>query len=57
MPDNNFEEELDREVRERLAIMEESGYEFPRALGKVDWALIVACPIVSLILLVIGEFL
>lgn len=40
-----------------LALMEEPGYQFPKALNKVDWALIIAIPIVSVALLVIGEFL
>lgn len=54
---DDFERELDAEINERLALMEESGYQFPKALNKVDWALIIAIPIVSVALLVIGEFL
>lgn len=54
---DDFERELDAEINERLALMEEPGYQFPKALNKVDWALIVAIPIVSVALLVIGEFL
>lgn len=57
MGKESFEAELQQEVAERLALMEEPGYEYPRQLGRVDWALIVAIPIVSLCLLVIGEFL
>lgn len=54
---DDFERELDAEINERLALMEEPGYQFPKALNKVDWALIIAIPIVSVALLVIGEFL
>ncbi len=54
---DGFERELDAEINERLALMEEPGYQFPKALNKVDWALIIAIPIVSVALLVIGEFL
>ena len=53
----DFEDELEAEVRERLALMEEPGYEFPDRLGKIDWALITVIPIVCLALLVAGEFL
>lgn len=55
--DTDFDSELESEVHERLALMEEPGYVYPKALGRVDWALIVACPIVSIVLLIIGEFL
>lgn len=57
MANVDFEEELQREVAERLTLMETPGYEYPKPLGRVDWALIVAIPIISLCLLVIGEFL
>lgn len=57
MVDKSFEQELQAETAERLALMEEPGYEFPDALRKSDWAFIVACPIVCLILLVVGAFL
>lgn len=53
----DFEKELETQVRERLAIMEEPGYEFPKALDRLDWSLIIAIPVVSLVLLVLGEFL
>ncbi len=55
--DDEFEKELEAEVSERLAIMEDPHYEYPKALGKIDWILITACPIVCLGLLVLGEFL
>ena len=54
---DNFERQLDAEVNERLALMEEPGYEFPKALNKLDWTLITIIPIASIVLLVIGEFL
>ena len=54
---DDFERQLDAEVNERLALMEEPGYEFPKALNKLDWMLITAIPIVSVALLAIGEFL
>lgn len=57
MANEDFEQELQREVAERLALMEDPAYEFPKPLGRVDWALIIAIPIISLCLLVIGEFL
>lgn len=52
-----FDEELDSQVKERLALMEDPDYEFPEPLGKMDWSAIVAIPIVCLILLIVGEFL
>jgi hypothetical protein len=55
--DDAFEHDLDREVNERLALMEEPGYEYPETLNKLDWTLIAVIPIVSVALLVIGEFL
>lgn len=55
--EDDFERELSAEVAERLALMEDPHYEYPKALGKLDWALITICPIVCLVLLVIGEFL
>lgn len=55
--DNGFERELDLQVGERIALMEEPGYEFPQALGKADWALIVVVPVVSLCLLALGAVL
>ncbi len=57
MANEDFNAELQREVTERLALMESPGYEYPKALGRVDWALIVAIPIISLCLLIVGEFL
>lgn len=57
MATNDIDAELEKEVAERIALMEDPSYEFPAALTKADWALIVTIPIVSLILLVIGEFL
>ena len=53
----SFNKELAQEIDERLALMEEPGYEFPKALNRLDWTLIIVIPIVSLILLIIGEFL
>jgi hypothetical protein len=44
-------------VAERIALLERPGYEFPKALTGTDWALIIAIPIASLALLVVGEFL
>lgn len=55
--DNGFERELDLQVGERIALMEEPGYEFPQALGKADWAFIVVVPAVSLCLLALGAVL
>lgn len=55
--DEDFDRELDAQVAERLAIMEDPGYEYPKALGKLDWFLITVCPIVCLGLLILGEFL
>ncbi|WP_156411860.1 hypothetical protein [Hugonella massiliensis] len=57
MAQESFEQELDREVDERLALMEEPGYQFPAPLGRIDWVLIAVIPAVSLLLLVVGEFL
>lgn len=57
MANEDFETELQREVAERLALMETPSYEYPRPLGRIDWMFIVAIPIISLCLLVIGEFL
>lgn len=55
--DEQFDRELSAQVAERLAIMEDPNYEYPKALGKVDWVLITVCPIVCVGLLVLGEFL
>lgn len=55
--DEEFDRELSAQVAERLAIMEDPTYEYPKALGKVDWILITVCPIVCLGLLILGEFL
>lgn len=52
-----FDQELEREVSARLAIMEDPDYEYPESLGKIDWVLITVCPIVCLGLLILGEFL
>lgn len=52
-----FEAELQKEIEERLSIMQEPDYVFPEALSKVDWAFIVAIPVISIIALVVGEFL
>lgn len=57
MAEENFEEDLEREVGNRIALMEDPSYEFPEAVTKADWAWIVAVPIVCFVLLVIGEFL
>lgn len=54
--DEDFDRELSAQVAERLALMEDPHYEYPKALGKIDWILITVCPILCLILLVIGEF-
>lgn len=53
----SFDEELQVEVEERLALMEEPGYEFPATLKRSDWSFIIAIPIVCFILLIVGEFL
>ncbi|MEE8721468.1 MAG: hypothetical protein SOI38_00550 [Eggerthellaceae bacterium] len=53
----DFENELQQQVAERIALMEEPGYEFPAALTRADWRAIVIIPIVSLCLLVAGAFL
>lgn len=55
--DEEFDQELSAQVAERLAIMEDPHYEYPKALGRIDWVLITVCPIVCLALLIIGEFL
>lgn len=52
-----FDEELDAQVKERLSVMEDPDYQFPEPLGKVDWAAIVAVPVICLVLLIVGEFL
>lgn len=57
MPRDDIEEELQKEVEERIALMEKPGYEFPKTLTKTDWTCIIAIPIVSLALLIVGEFL
>ncbi len=53
----DFDAELEAQVQERLALMEDPNYEYPKALGRIDWVLITVCPILCLILLIIGEFL
>lgn len=53
----DFDEELDVQVRERLALMDDPDYEYPPALAKADWTLIVIVPVVCLLLLIVGEFL
>lgn len=57
MAKEDLEEELQKEVEERIALMEDPSYEFPKPITKTDWTFIVAIPIVSLILLIVGEFL
>lgn len=55
--DDEFEDELNAEVVERLAIMEDPDYEYPATLGRIDWIAITVCPILCFALLVLGEFL
>ncbi len=57
MDSKSFESELNEEVQERIALMEDPSYEFPAALTKVDWVAIALIPTISIILLVLGEFL
>ncbi|QKF06917.1 hypothetical protein HLV38_01350 [Berryella wangjianweii] len=53
----SFESQLDAQVEERLTAMEQPGYAFPESLGRIDWALIGAVPVVSAVLLAVGAAL
>ena len=54
MPDqNDFEKELNAEVTKRLAMMEEPGYEFPKRMTKVDFAI---AGVIMAICLVVLEY-
>lgn len=48
----SFEEELEKEVTNRLEQMQEPGYEFPKRMKKVDW---IVAAIVAIAALVITE--
>ena len=52
-----FEIELDRQVDERIGLMQQEDYVFPRSLSRIDWVLIVAIPVISLVLLAVGPAL
>jgi len=49
-PTLSFDEQLNNEVSQRLAAMEDPGYEFPNRMKKIDWVLAAVLAVAALVI-------
>jgi hypothetical protein len=53
---NNFEIEMDRQIKERIAAMSQPDYDYGKPFNKTDWLLVGLVVAAGLALIIIGLF-